>query len=697
VTRKDYVIPDSLRARIRGREGKVLAKAWKRWRPPLKMTIAEWAKEFRRMPAGVTSEPGRYDPDRLPWTRFILDQISAGIYRDAVVVGAAQVMGKTEIMNCIVGYFIHADPAPILVKYPTEASAEGWSKAKFTPMIEATPVLRELIADPRSRDSGNTILAKRYPGGEINIVGANSPTALRQRSKRVVLQDEIDADEGSAGEEGDPCELADKRAESYPNAVKFKSSTPTIAGKSRCWKILENSTFHEWHAKCPNCGGHHVLAMKNLRWPKIKDAETGKVIGDEIEKAVYVCPSCSAEWDDIERQRAIMAGKPVARNPRADTFGFHVNGLYKLIGGKDEFSSMLEEFAFGFLKAIREGKEALKVWTNTFAAECWEESFDKLDDKEIIKRAEEYKPDEILPAGVLRIEGAADVQGDRIEAELIGYGEHEETWGLGYAVFHGDTETDAPWLELDKFIAKTFTHPSGKTLGAKSFFIDSGTKQDRIFRFTASRRARGVYACKGYSSPARPVPILPRRPSINNKKKVQQWIVGVTAAKTVLYDRVMLPVPGPGSMHFPKGYGYDERYFRQFASERRTEKKIGGRIVYQYDAGDRRNEPLDIRVYALAAHRRVTFNAEAIRAELYGAGGAPAPERADHDEGESAPAPERVGPSAKGMQFERAPVEAPAVAPSAPVVAVAPAPAVRPVASIRLPAYVPMHLRPKKA
>lgn len=675
-----------------GKEWKLLKRAWGVWRPPLAMTISEWADEFRRMPSGVTSEPGRYSSTRLPWCKFILDTVGERRHRDHILVGAAQVMGKTEILLCVAGFFIHAEPSPVLVKYPNLSDAEAFSKNKLDPMIRATPVLRDIFGDEKSRDGSNTILEKRYPGGSITMIGANSPSGLRQRSKKVVIQDEIDADEHSAGEEGDPVKLADKRAESFTDSVTIKASTPTIAGQSRCWKLLEDSTFHEWWVKCPHCGEHHVLSLENLKLPSVKD-EHGKTISRDLKAAYYQCPHCGAQWDDLDRQRAIMAGEARARNPDADTFGFHINGLYKLIGGKAHFASMLHEFAEGFIEQAKGDMEAKKVYRNTFEAMPWEDDFEKLDEKAVIARAEDYDPSVMLPAGVLRIEGAADVQPDRIECELVGMGDGEESWGLGYEIFHGDTsQPGGPWDELDKFMAKQFQHPSGKALAVTSFFVDSGNQQDMVLKFTAPRRSRGVFACKGYNAPGKKVPILPRNPSKNNKRKTPQWIVGVTEAKNVLYSRIMLPVPGPGSMHFPKGHGYDARYFRQLTSEKRMLRYAHGKPYYIYEAGDRRNEPLDIRVYALAAHRRVMFDAVRLKAELEVAGeAAPVTQHVTSVTTDVTTPP--VGPRAGSMEFERAPVVTESVVASALAPAIV---APKPASTVALPAYVPMHLRQKK-
>jgi phage terminase large subunit GpA-like protein len=604
-----------------------------------------------------------------------MESFTSPAVRETVLCIASQV-GKTELANNAIGYFIHADPSPMLIKYPTIDAGKGWSKEKLDPMIQDTPVLRGLIQESRTRDSGNTILQKTFPGGFLRVAGANSPSGLRRASCRVVIQDEIDSDPPSAGTEGDPCALADRRTSNFGNAVKIKMSTPTIKGESKIWALLEDSDYRTWRAICPHCAKPQELTWSAVKWEK--DAE-GKSMP---ETAHYLCVD-GCRWGDLDRQRAIMRGHWAARQPFKGRRGYHVSGLYKLMGQKPQFVSMLHEFVVEFLEAKRGGPETMKSWTNTFLAEPWEETFEKLDESAIVARAEDYKPDEVLPAGVLRIDGAADVQGDRIEAELIGFGENEETWGLGYVVLHGDTSRDAVWEELDKFIVTQFKHPSGKAMGATSFFVDSGDKQDRVFQFTAPRRSRGVFASKGYNSPGKQIPILPRKPSLNNKRKVPQWIVGVTAAKTVWYDRVMLPVPGARSMHYPKGYGYDERYFRQLTTEKRRLRYAHGKPYYIYEAkAGQRNEPLDIRVYALAAHRRVQFNPAQLKLDLGVKGEAATASQPEVDRQPS------DLPRAGNMQLERAPIETPAQQPAKPVAA-------SPLSSVKLPAYVPMHLRKK--
>ena len=101
----------------------------------------------------------------------------------------AKQLGKTEMLNNAIGYFMDADPSPMLVVYPTLEAAKIWSRKKLARMISETPCLKGKVKDPRARDSRNTTLSKEFPGGDITIAGANSSATLRSQSRRVVIQD----------------------------------------------------------------------------------------------------------------------------------------------------------------------------------------------------------------------------------------------------------------------------------------------------------------------------------------------------------------------------------------------------------------------------------------------------------------------------------------------------------------------------
>lgn len=197
--------------------------------PPPDLTLSQWADRYRRLSSESGSKGGKWNTEKAPWQREIMDAITDISVEKVVVMSAAQ-MGKTDafLLNTI-GYYMHYDPCTILCMQPTLSLAETMSKDRLMPMVRDTPALRDKINE-KSRTAGNTIFKKAFPGGRITMTGANSPTELRSRPIRILLADEIDAYPPTAGAEGDPLILAGKRLTTYWNRKEVDTSTPTIKG-----------------------------------------------------------------------------------------------------------------------------------------------------------------------------------------------------------------------------------------------------------------------------------------------------------------------------------------------------------------------------------------------------------------------------------------------------------------------------------
>lgn len=554
---------------------------------------SEWATQHRIMSRGVSAQPGRFVA--LPMQIAPMDDAVDPEVAEIVLCFAAQTAGKTEILFNLIGFFIHADPSPQLYVQPTDKLAADYSKERIAPMLRDTPVLAALVAAPRTRDSGNTVLSKTYLGGSIVFVGANSPAGLAGRPRRVILQDEIDRYPASAGTEGDPCALADRRAESFPNAVKVKTSTPTLKDQSRIWSLLEQSDFQQWHARCPHCQAEQVFKWAQLGWPD-----------DKPEEAWIECaaPTCKAKLTDAERVAAVRAGRWKPTRPFKGLRGYWLNGINTLFRKQKGYRNRLHQMAADFLKAKAGGPSSLRVWVNTFLAECWEEpDTAAVSPDELTRRGEPYAPDE-LPVGALLLTAGVDVQNDRLECEVVAWGRDEESWGVAKKVFDGDPESDEVWQNLDAFLLSEFKRADGLVLAVERVFVDMQHKTKRVLEFCAPRIARGVYPCRGINraGPA-PPPLLPAKPSRNNRLRLPHWNVGVTIAKGTLYDRLPLPTPGPRSLHFPEGHGYDEDHFRQITCEKRRRRYASGVAydIFEKAKASDRNEALDLRVYAFAA------------------------------------------------------------------------------------------------
>jgi phage terminase large subunit GpA-like protein len=558
------------------------------WHPPDRITPSQWAEQRRALsPEASAKSGGRFTFDLAPWQREVLDSVIDPGIGSIVLMWASQVTGKTETINNIVGYQIDVDPCPILVLQPTGDMAETWSKDRLVPMIRDTPALNGKVRDPRSRDSGNTILHKKFPGGHITIVGTNSPAQLAMRPIRLLICDEVDRYPLSAGEEGDPVWLAQRRTTSYKDAISIKTSTPTEAGVSRIEKEFLASDQRKWFCPCPKCGKLQTLEWENVRWEKDKPDENW-----------LECTHCHEKLTDEQRQAMVRAGEWRATMPFNGTRGYHMNGIYCLFPPqrphRDRMTQMIKEF----LEAKRKGKETLKAWINTFKSETHKMDTDKVDMFPIMNRRENWGVN--IPAPICLLTLTCDVQADRIEGEIVGWGDGEESWGIERFTIFGNPLGPSPWVELDKIRSKKYTTATGAVLQPSITGIDSGGNVEGfgfaqsvydyvLKRRQATRGQPGVIAVKGSSTVGAPLAAESMQ-----KNGVNLLLVGTDRAKSTIMERLKLPSPSPGYMHFP--HTYNEDFFQQLgAEELRT---VGARR--QWVKTRDRNEALDIRVYSIA-------------------------------------------------------------------------------------------------
>lgn len=549
--------------------------------------MAEWADRERRLSSESSAEAGRWHTARAEYQRGIMDAISDPLLRDVVVMAGAQV-GKTEmLLNCI-GFHIAHDPAPILVVQPTLEMAQSFSKDRLAPMLRDTPTLRGKVKDPRSRDANNTTTHKVFSGGHISLVGSNSPSGLASRPIRVVLCDEVDRYPPSAGSEGDPIQLARKRSATFWNRKIAMVSTPTNKGASRIEAAFEESDKRYFHVPCEDCDHEQRLKWSNVQWEK-----------DKPETAHYICEECGSVWDDAKRLRAIRKGSWVATEAFAGVAGFHINGIYS------PWTPMADAVR-DFLSA-KKLPETLRVWTNVYLAETWEDQGERVDDYSVAERAETFgdKIDdriELITAGL-------DVQDDRIACEIVGWGRDEESWSLDYREIYGDLSTPTIWNDIDEHLKQSFRTENGRELAIRSACIDSGGHYTQaVYTFTRTREGRRIFAIKGMAGESRPIV---SRPTKNNIGKVKLFTLGVHSIKELIFSRLKITMEGAGYCHFPDDR--PDEYFKQLAaSEKIVTRFHKGFPKREFVKTRNRNEALDCRVYAYGALAILNLNLNAI-------------------------------------------------------------------------------------
>ena len=221
--------------------------AFEAFRPPKKLSLSEWADEYAYLSAESSAEGGRWRT--LPYQKGIMDAITDPSIEQVTVMKSARV-GYSKILNHVIGYHIHQDPCPMMIVQPTIEDATGYSKEEISPMLRDTPCLQGLVSDPKSKDGENTLLQKKFPGGTLGLVGANSARGFRRVSRRIVLFDEVDGYPPSAGTEGDQIKLGIRRAEWYWNKKIVAGSTPTVEDFSRIEKLFSESDQRRYFCPC---------------------------------------------------------------------------------------------------------------------------------------------------------------------------------------------------------------------------------------------------------------------------------------------------------------------------------------------------------------------------------------------------------------------------------------------------------------
>lgn len=583
--------------------------------------MSQWADAFRQLSSEASAEAGKWDTSRAAYQRGIMDAVTDPLVSEVVVMSSAQV-GKTEMINNTVGYFIDQDPAPVLVLQPTIEMSEAWSKDRLAPMLRDTRCLSGKVADPKARDSGNTVRHKTFPGGHITMAGANAPASLASRPIRIVLADEIDRYPASAGTEGDPLSLAVKRTTTFHNRKVVITSTPTVKGFSRVEMAFNETDQRHYHILCPHCSHPHVLRWGNVVWPS-----------GEPDKATFVCPGCNAHYTDVQKDVAVrraesMGGGWIASAPFKGKAGFHLNELYSPW-------RRLKETVAEFLVS-KPFPERLQVWINTALGETWDAGGEILDENELLARRERYAAE--VPARALYLTIGADTQPDRIEAEVVGWGAGEETWSVDYQVFHGDPDIPegqpgSPWSMFADYTRKRWKHESGVELPISMTCIDTGgSNTQAVYDFVKAHKGHRIFGIKGFSGENLPIVGAPNRKRSGRKqKKIDLYPVGVDQAKSVVVKRLRIAEPGPGYCHFPEERGID--YFRQLTAEKMITKYVKGFPKREWHKQEgRRNEALDCRVYAFAAFvmsppqmDKIAFRIRQERAEMGSVPEAPKP------------------------------------------------------------------------
>ena len=556
----------------------LLAKVLADFAPPPRMRVSEWAESRRVLTRSFSAEPGRWRNSRTPWVVAALDCLNDAETETVVITGGSQV-AKSETALNLVGYIAEIEPANVLYVVPDDGLAIEFSR-RLDDMIDASEPLKARFASRRQRGAFFNVTTKSYLGGTLSIVGAGSPSALSARPCRIVIADELDRVRVIRGE-GDAVSLARARQATFYNRKTVLVSTPTTVAGSRIEAAYAETDRNHWHARCPDCGGLHVLDWSHVEWKP-----------GSPEEAVYIAPCCGGVWHDAKRWAAGAAGEwRAAGGGRAGWRGFRYPGL---ASPWIKLAMLAAEFEAAKTPALKQPFWNLRLGLPFDAA-----TGEGIDAATVRELAETYAASPLPERAALVVAGV-DVQASWLALHVVAFGDGDEAWSIEWHEIPGDPLDPKTWAALEAALGKTYRHPSGAEMEIEAVAIDSGFQSQQVYEFSVKARAKGKrwFATKGMSGAGRP---LWQRGGSVAASLSKIFLIGADGGKSQVMGSLVQVEDGAGRWHtrsdFPAHF-WDWLVAEEAVT---TDGPAGPKVEWRLKRGQRRNEALDTAVLALAA------------------------------------------------------------------------------------------------
>jgi phage terminase large subunit GpA-like protein len=571
---------------------------------PPPRSVAEWADAERIIAAETGSPwPGQWSTDRVPYLREIMEVMTlAHPCRRVTLLKSAQIGGSEAGLN-LIGQVMAETPAPVLVMLPSIDMMLGYNRLKLDPMIQSTPALSRRVQDVVSRDTENsTVTFKRFPGGYLQLLTANSGANLQMRSGRVLLLEEISSYPTDTDGRGSPVAQLEARAIAYSGREKIlEISTPgeELAGSEvgcRVTRSYERSSQGKLLVPCPHCDHRQTLDWESLRWTK-----------GAPETAQYHCQGCGTGIEHRHKAAMIAAGAWVHEFPdRVNRHaGYAINSLYSPMLS---WAAVVEKF-----EAAQGDLQEMKTFTQQYLGRAWREVGDAPDWQRIYDRRETWAAGTV-PAGAVLLTAGVDVQRapGRLEVHVWGWGRNRESWHVDAITIAGDPFQWRTWESLAAVLETTYPHALGGALPITLAAVDSGdgVTTAEVYAFVR-KMGRRVIAIKGRDELPQAISAGGKADVKRNGKKVgtlKPWIVGSSYLKGEFYGQLRLDKPTAESgAAFPRGYVHlsdtvaGEEICKQLTAEAlRQVRRRNGQVGREW-VKTRANEALDCRNYARAA------------------------------------------------------------------------------------------------
>ena len=582
-------------------------------------TVSEWAERKRSIGAGLTARPGKVDFSVTPFLREVVDCLSdCSPVQEIYLIKGTQLGGSVMVLENHIGYCIDHGIGPLLYIGGDQAMAEDVMEKRVDEMIFSAGLqgkVKANIAKAKGKSTGDRTDSKSYAGTFMRAVGPNSESKLRTFPMRVLHEDEIDiypvrivkGTDGTA----DPLEKAERRADSYGNIKKIAGiSTPKDESTSRIDKKVREGDIRYYNITCPKCGLQQPLLWANLRWDKTPegkpDIRREVINGVEVitkDPTYFVCANSDCDWRLYHRdKREILQEKghggksewiPTKKSDRPFIQSYILPAWY---GFRTWLDIVIQ------WERVKDDPFLLPTFVNDVMAETWKENRVKPNDSELYLISQEYELWKIgeIKKDILFLTLTADIQKDRIECGLIGWGRNRQGYLINYWTFTGDPSTveNDCWKKLSEVILSKYVREDGQEMFVQVAFIDSQYLSDIVDLFCDSfpydpSGIAGVYPIESRDALDK---ICKRF-----KSNIKTPVIGLhdQQLKAALYNVLRKRPQQVGVypsyyLHFSHEYG--QELYKQLTSEEIITIKVKGEVkgIKILNSKQRRNEVLDI-------------------------------------------------------------------------------------------------------
>lgn len=599
-----------------------LAHGLRAWAKPAPMSLEEWSRRYFYLSA----ESSYVEQHWTPWTfqRGIMACMSNDDVREVDVKKSARV-GYTKMLLAKLCHTAHHKRRNQILWQPTDEDRDEFVKTELEPALRDIKVMRDVMPAVHSRSKDNTLLAKKFAGSVLHTKGGKAAKNYRRVSADDAVWDELSAFDGDVEKEGDPFTLGAKRVEGATYPKKIAGSTPKEKGLCLIDARYQAADVRmKFNIPCPHCDALHPLT-----WGGKGEGHGFKFDKADPKSVLHYCPHCGegyaqADYLRVESRGVWMSdegdlvidvddlGQPIftlsdgTPAPTPAHIAFHIWTAYS---PAVTWATIVAEFLSAH-EAMQTGDDSkMKAWTNTTLGECWEGEIERTDADELKQRAEPFALRH-MPSGCLLLLCACDVQGNRIEAQVWGYGLGGEMWSIDHRAFFGNPEQDEVWVELEEFLlGELYSHAAGTQQPIFAIAIDSGGHHaNSVYAFAHKHRARRVFAIKGASGVERGIENGNTKVGFDWRGRREKhgptlWHVGTHLAKDRFAARLEVTAPGPGYVHLSADHS--DEWFRQLAAEDRVTVRTQFGTRYRWVPNRKRNEVIDMTAYCIWLEERL--------------------------------------------------------------------------------------------